>query len=128
MRNNKIMEEKKLLPKILGLVLISILILFNFSLMTHGIEQFIDKTMLSFVILFAIIYAATFRNKAAFYKNFGDGALRAGWIFAMMSLIVATNSPFFGELHMVEVGMAFATSVLYVLYGFILKTLALLLD
>ena len=88
--------------------------------MTHGIEQFIDKTMLSFVILFAIIYAATFRNKAAFYKNFGDGALRAGWIFGMMSLIVATNSPFFGELYMVKVGMAFATSVLYVLYGFIL--------
>lgn len=121
-------EKKKLLLKILGVMFISILILFNFSLMTHGLDQFIDKTMLCFVIVFAAVYAATFQNKAAFFKNFGDGAMRAGWIFGMMGLIVATNSPFFGELHMVEIGMAVATSVLYVLYGFLTKTITMLLD
>jgi hypothetical protein len=120
-------SKRQAIFQVAGAIFILTLIIYNFSLMTHGLSQFLDKTMLLFVVSFAIIYAFAFTGRANFIEKFGEGALRGGWIFAIMGLIVVTNSPFFGELHFGEIGMSFATSVLYVLYGYILRTLSALL-
>ena len=104
------------------------IIVFNFSLMTHGIDQFLDKTMAVLILSFALVYSLSFPRKVAFNKMFGNGAMKAGWLFGLMSLIVTTNSPFFAELHMKEIGMSLSGAFLYVLYGLFVKTIASLFD
>ena len=74
-------------------VIITILTVFNSSLIAHGVGQFLDKTMATFILAFALVYALAFQHKAAFHRNFGNGAIKAGWVFGLMSLIFTTNSP-----------------------------------
>jgi hypothetical protein len=96
--------------------------------MAHGAGQFLDKTMALFILGFALVYSLAFHRGEAFHRNFGNGAMKGGLLFGLMSLIVTANSPFFAEMHMREIGMSFASAILYLLYGFFIKILASMFD
>ena len=109
--------------KILSAVGLLVIVIYNFSSMVHGIDQFLDKTMLLLLLSFGMVYSIRFVKQPIFFDKFGEGVMLASWIFALMGAIVVVNSPFFGELHFAEIGSSLAPVFLYLLYGFIIKSL-----
>ena len=103
--------------RFVGSFFFGLLVLFNFSLMSHGLPQFIDFTMIGFVVVSGLLYSGARFHPESFIGDFGFGALAASFVFALMGFIVAFKSPFFGNWHQAEFGGAIASSIQYVMYG-----------
>ena len=109
--------------KILSAVGLLIILTYNLSSMVHGIDQFLDKTMLLLLLSFGMVYSIRFVKQPIFFDKFGEGVMLASWIFSLMGAIVVVNSPFFGELHFAEIGASLVPVFLYILYGFVIKSI-----
>ena len=95
-----------------------------------NVSQFIDLNSFVFVAIIGALYAYAVKGEATYVQKFGDGAVRAGWLGALIGIVSIFGSSYFAGAgtNLGALGAVLAIAALTVLYGYFFKLGSIILD
>ena len=101
-----------------------------YFLHSGNVSQFIDLNSFIFVAIVGALYAYSVKGEETYVQKFGDGAVRAGWLGALIGVVSIFGSSYFAGAgaNLGALAAALAIASLTVLYGYFFKLGSIILD
>ena len=93
-----------------------------------NVGQYIDFPSFLVVAVIAVLFAAKAQGEESIVQEFGNSAVRAGWLGSIIGIIAIFGSDYFASGDISKIGMALAICSLTILYGYFFKLGAMILD
>ena len=101
---------------------------FGILITVGNIGQYIDFRSFLVVVVIAALFAASAQCEESVVQKFGNGAVRAGWLCAIIGIIAIFGIDYLAFGDMSRIGMALAICSLTILYGYFFKLGTMILD
>ena len=97
-------------------------------LIVGNVNQYFDLAAFVVVLVIAGLYSISANGDETYVAKFGDGAVKAGWLGAIIGIVAIFGSESVANGNMEAIGAALAVCSLTVLYGYFFKIGSIILD